>query len=237
VLVTQVAYGSTGWGVVEPQDVILSVADSAVGADGTIAGPNGLRFEFPFAFQRAQSGRSIDVDVLRHGQRLRLEATLKPGRSLVQGHIYDQNPSFVLVGGVVFQPLSLGYMSLYDRDPQFMYLQRYRNLPTEDQLQVIVAGPILDNRLTRGRPSIEGMVVSRVNGVVPRDLAHLARIADDPTERWLRIELDGGLEFALDLVQARADEGHILTSYDVPFARSRDLTGPALAMPATPATP
>jgi S1-C subfamily serine protease len=225
VLVTQVAYGSTGWGVLEPQDVILSVADSAVGSDGTIEGPNGLRLEFPFAFQRTQSGRPITLDVLRHSQRLRLEATLKAGRSLVQGHLYDQSPPFVLVGGIVFQPLSLGYMALYDRDPQFLYMQRYRNLPTEDQLEAIVAGPILDNRLTRGRPNIEGMVVARVNGIVPRDLRHLARIVDDPSARWLRIELDGGLEFALDLTRARAEEAQILASYDVPFARSRDLIG------------
>ena len=58
----------------------------------------------------------MPVKLLRDGKETEVVVTLKSLRQLVPRGQYDVRPPFVLVGGLLFQPLSLEYLQSWGGD-------------------------------------------------------------------------------------------------------------------------
>jgi hypothetical protein len=227
-LVSRVEFGSSAFGVLERGDVVVQVGGFDVAGDLTVSMPGVGRVSLDAVVGAKQSGSRLAIRLLRGGSPLDVEVTLRRGASLVPGRRTGEEPEYFLFGGAVFQPLTGEYFELYDEmPPKLAQFSDSRGVVTADRRQVVILSAVLPDPVARGYLDWESVVVRSINGVVPRDLAHLAEIVDHTGEKYLRIETDDGFVMTLDVAAARAALPRILKKYGIPADRSANLRTPS----------
>ena len=219
-LVLRVDYGGPAHGVLRPRDVILGIDGREVADDLTVAWKGIGRVDLAAAYQSKQIGDTIDVSILRHGKRMKKRITLSPHTPLVPGRRRTEWPGYVQFGGLVFQPLSEQLID--DADAGYsdaVSFAEVNNLVTKARHEIILLGQVLPHPVNRGYQEWGGEVIRLVNGVVPRDLTHLASILDRAKGPWVRFVTGDGYVITMDLEAARRANPEIRVDYGIPEDR------------------
>ncbi|TFH24244.1 MAG: trypsin-like serine protease, partial [Myxococcales bacterium] len=115
-LVIRVDADSTGAEVLRPGDVLLAVDGLPIGRDLTIGVPGVGRVAASYAVRRRQVGETVKVELARDGKRLDREVVLLATRPLVPDTQHGQ-PSYLVYGGLVFQPPTRDFIELFEEPP------------------------------------------------------------------------------------------------------------------------
>jgi S1-C subfamily serine protease len=223
-LVTEIDYGASAWGSVETGDVLLSIDGRPIANDKSIALPAVGRVNLAYLVQTKQVGEKVDLLVLHAGERKHQQAVLKANEDLVPGFQYDTPPTYMVFAGLVFQPLDLSFLGLFKDAPGV--LERYAwnaNLVTPERSQIILINKVLADEVNQGYQDWNCEIVWTVNGIVPRDMAHLASIIDEAKGPYLQITTEDNWVMALDLDEARSVTPTILAKYGIHDDRSESL--------------
>jgi S1-C subfamily serine protease len=215
-LVTRVDFGGPSYGVLRPRDVLLGIDGRAIANDLTVFWPGVGRVDYELAYQTKQIGDTIAVTILRDGKKLKKTIKLTPHRQLVPGRRTTEWPRYYQFGGLVFQPLSAEAL----RDPDAFYTDslsyaEVNNVVTKARREIILLGQVLPHAVNRGYQDWGGETIRLVNGVVPRDLKHLASVIDSARGKWLRVVTGDGWLLTLDLEAARQANKQILEAYGI----------------------
>ena len=219
-LVLRVDYGSPAYGVLRPRDVILSIDGRKVANDLTVAWAGIGRVDLALSYQSKQIGDTIELVILRAGKRLKKQLRLTPHNPLVPGRRLTEWPRYVQFAGLVFQPLS--EQLLDDADAGYSDAVSYaevKNLVTKARREIVLLAQVLPHPVNRGYQDWGGEVVRLVNGIEPRDLAHLAAIIDRAKGPWFRVVTGHGDLLTLDLQAARRANEEVLVDYGLPQDR------------------
>lgn len=233
-LVTGVDESSHLSELIKPGDVILEIDDYAIGRDGKVALQPGLRVESSHLEYLKQVGNSLDIKLFRDGKTFTQKVPLKPRKNRMNQKEYDIDPTYFVFAGLVFQPLSNGYLSAYHNAQYFMLsyipeytLEGYRKLIPDriksERDQVIVLSRVLPDAINQGYKNMEHSVAYSVNGTVVKDMPHLIKLIESADGPYLKIITDFGNLITLDLKKARKRNDTILSKYQVYVDRSPDL--------------
>jgi len=231
-LVLWVDSGSPADGVLSPRDVLLEIDGRTVANDMSIDWPGVGRAQFSQACKSLQVGDRIPVRFLRRGTVLEKTVTLNRHRPLVPGRRETDAPQYLTFAGLVFQPLTVSYLLYLEEVPYDLGdYATTRNLVTPQRSQLILLQKVLPHPVNRGYQTVEDQVVEKVNGTVPRDMAHLATLIDGAKGQFLEIEAGDRSLVTVSLAEARAAQAAILSAYGLVSDRSPDLrpdtSGPA----------
>jgi len=223
-LVTRVDFASPAYGVLERGDVLVSIGGYPVAGDLTVALPGVGRVALHAVVGAGQVGDRLPLAILRAGAARDVEIVLARSAPLVPGRRVGEEPEYFLFGGAVFQPLTGEYFELYDELPPKLGAHAdSKGVVTAERRQVVILSAVLPDPVGRGYLDWESVVVRSIDGVVPRDLAHLAEVVDHATGKWLRVEAEDGNVMILDVAAARAAGPRILTKYGIAHDRSANL--------------
>jgi S1-C subfamily serine protease len=182
--------------LIKPDDVLLKVGEFAVGSDGTIL-YNGNRLSASFAFQMAQAGEEVPVELWRDGHQMTvsLPVTAYKGDASA-GYQYTAPPRFFVYGGLVFTPLSLDYVRNLGRNAQDsssndlyyeLYYRRYENPEAARPEPVVLATVLADS--VNANVNIRGRVlVDKINGVRIEKLEDVIRAFESNVKPYDVIE-------------------------------------------------
>ena len=166
-------------------DVILSVDGYKVYADGKID-LDGERTEMAEIFERKFKGDKVKLELLRNGAKQDLTIDLdRPWPFDMQARAYDKRPRFVLVGGLLFQPLNRDFLDAQkDVDTRLRYFfdfyvsdHLYRERP-----EVIVLSEILKDPVNTYAAPFKGGIVDKINGQQIKSLDDVAAAFEQPGE-------------------------------------------------------
>ncbi len=166
-------------------DVILSVDGYKVYADGKID-LDGERTEMAEIFERKFKGDKVKLELLRDGAKQDLTIDLdRPWPFEMQARAYDKRPRFVLVGGLLFQPLNRDFLDAQkDVDTRLRYFfdfyvsdHLYRERP-----EVIVLSEILKDPVNTYAAPFKGGIVDKINGQRIKSLDDVAAAFEQPGE-------------------------------------------------------
>lgn len=218
-LVTRVDYEGPSYGTLRPRDVLLAIDGHPIANDLTISWPGIGRVDYELAFQGKQIGESIRVTFLRGGKTLTKEIRLKSHSPLVPGRRTTEWPRYFQFAGLVFRPLSDEMLDAPGaRDDAYADSYSYsevNNLVTKERREIILLGQVLPHAVNRGYQDWGGETIRLVDGIIPRDLQHLAAIIDRASGPWLRIVTGDGWLLTLDLEAARKANREILMDYGI----------------------
>jgi S1-C subfamily serine protease len=224
VLLTGVNYGSSADGVLNAGDVLLEMDGIPIAEDLSVPWRENNRVQFAYLVHEKQVGDEMSLKVLRGQDRKDLNVVLKNTDFLIPRPNYDVKPSYYILGGLVFQPLTIDYFRLFKHaPPDFSYYVGYRNLRTPERRQIILLSKVLAAPLTRGYHGLRNSIVARVQDQVPRDLPDLMRIIEKSSGPWLKVETESGKTLILSLEEARSLTGEIMKMYGISEDRSGDL--------------
>ncbi len=150
ILVTNVSSAGVCAGVLQVGDVIVALDGRAVASDGSVE-LEGERVQMGEVAERKFLGDTIQFSVLRDGKPLELSAKFERAFPyIMQAATYDVQATYVLFGGLLFQPLSRNLMTAYRfENPRIEYLfdqfvnkEVYKEHPELIVLSYILPDPI-----------------------------------------------------------------------------------------------
>jgi S1-C subfamily serine protease len=183
VLIGNVFDGGPSQGKLQPGDVVLTVDGYEVFSDGKIE-LEGERVEMAEIFERKFKGDEVKMEILRDGDKQDVTLVLdRPWPFDLLAREYDRRPRFVLVGGLLFQPLNRNFLDAQKNvDTRLRYFfdyyvtdHLYREYP-----EVIVLSDILQDEVNTYVAPFKGGIVEKINGKNIRSLKDVAAAFDEP---------------------------------------------------------
>ncbi len=219
--------GSTGIErPLRPRDVILRIDGFDIDTEGDYSDPDygSLSLE-NLACRGRWAGDTLDLTVLRDGQEREIQYRLPRADyriELLPEQIFDQPPEYLLVGGLVFVPLSEPYLhswgSNWRRKAPFRMVYYGYQKPTPERPSLVVLSIILPDPYNLGYQDYRFLTVDRVNGRLITRLADLVDAFDHPVNGFHRIEFCPGealQRMILDADAAPAATRRVLERYRI----------------------
>ncbi len=206
VLVGSIFDGGSSDGKLQSGDVILSVDGRPVFSDGKIE-LDGERVEMAEVFERKFKGDEVKLEILRGGETQEVTLELdRPWPFEMQARAYDRRPRFVLVGGLLFQPLDRDFLDAQRDNPQRKVDTRLRyffDYYVTDHLyrehpEVIVLSDVLKDPVNTYVEPFKGAIVDKINGRNIRSLQDVASAFAEPGEFHVIELLGEGRPIVLD---------------------------------------
>jgi S1-C subfamily serine protease len=231
VLVISVYPRSPAEGVLRPGDIIMSVEQKDVASDGTVEFRRNERTVFSERVQEFFIGDTIRLGVLRDGKPVTLAVKLTVpvnATRLVPRSQYDVQPSYVIVGGLVFQRLTANYLELWEKGeaPPDLLNEYYYGEPTKDRRSVIILSSVLADEINIGYQDMSDAVIVRANGRPLSTLPDLVAAVAANTGPFHVFVDDHGKEIVIGREKAAARGELILKRYKIDADRSADLRTP-----------
>ena len=212
-------------GHLRPRDVLLEVDHCPVANDGTVQ-LNGNTVEYTELMERRQWGESVDFRIWRDGKEQALTIPLRnPPDPFTFRYVYDQAPEYVIVGGLVFSPLSRGYLATLGSDlstPAAQHLFYYTQFAKPDGLYsnreqfVVLIGRLPHPVNTYDDGFVQGIVAS-VNGTPISRLADIPGALAAPRNGYHTIRFDGMADqLVIDAQAAERADREIASRYLIP---------------------
>ncbi|MBD3271920.1 MAG: trypsin-like serine protease [Elusimicrobia bacterium] len=234
VLVNKVVYGSPASTVLEPNDVIHGFDEYRIENDGTVEFRTEERTDLNFVLQKKYVGGTIDVIFLRDGTRMEKSVTLTQGMDamrLVPHLQFDIPPTYFIVGGLVFEPLTQSLLEEFGGNwrhtaPKNLLNYYYYGEKSDDIKEIVVLKKILADSVNIGYHHLSNLAIEKVNGTIISDLPQLITLVENNTGPYLSFVDTNGQQIVLDrsMVEERNDE--ILSNYQISHDRSEDLKTP-----------
>jgi len=235
VMVTHVEHNSSAEGTLERGDVLMEVDGIKVANDGSCLFL-GHRLAIVSILQARFIGDVVPVRLLRAGKEVKVSMTLKALKQLVPRGQYDVRPQFVLVGGLLFQPLSLEYLQSWGGDlkdaPTHLAEMYYDGVTGPTKREVVMLSQVLSDEANVGFTfdSIGLDFVKAVNDVPVADMAGfvaLVRAGLTSGAEFLRLEVTRGSTpniVVLEVAKLKAADKRVEDRYQIPVRHSSHFT-------------
>jgi S1-C subfamily serine protease len=241
VLVTYVPSGSPADGILKYGDVVLSIDGKAIENDGTIQLRDNERIYAQYVVHNKFIGDSVQLEILRDGKIMDVDILLTtPIKSLalVPYKQYDRTPTYYIVGGLVFQPLTFDYLTLCQikesgesgeqkKFPSVVYLANYYfyGRKSKDRRQVIVLTKILGDEINASYGDFEYTVINQVNGKKISSMEDLVKAIEFNEGKYHIIVDEQGNQIVLERNKVSEADQRIFNKYKITSDRSEDLRG------------
>ncbi|XP_050140376.1 protease Do-like 2, chloroplastic isoform X1 [Malus sylvestris] len=228
VLVRRVEPTSDAHNVLKEGDVIVSFDDVHVGCEGTVPFRSNERIAFRYLISQKFAGDVADIGIIRAGEYMKVKAVLHPRVHLVPFHIDGGQPSYLIIAGLVFTPLSEPLIEEECDDSiglKLLAKARY-SLARFKGEQIVILSQVLANEVNIGYEDMSNQQVLKLNGIQIRNIHHLAYLVDSCKDKYLVFEFEDNYITVLEREAAAAASSCILKDYGIPSERSCDLLDP-----------
>ncbi len=231
VLVNRIYPGSPCEGFLRKGDVLLSIDGVTIENDGTVEFRKGERTFFSYGIQQKQLYESVSLAILRGGEEqvLSMQLTQAVGFDrLVPYRQYDIPPTYFIMGGLIFEPLTLNYLEGFGPKWNIVAPVEQMNFflkgePTQEQQEVIVLAKVLADEVNIGYHTSKNTIVSSVNGRKISRMKDLIEAFVSHAGKYHVVEDIHGFQIVLDKQSAEEALPRILRKYKIPSARSVNL--------------
>ncbi|XP_050140377.1 protease Do-like 2, chloroplastic isoform X2 [Malus sylvestris] len=228
VLVRRVEPTSDAHNVLKEGDVIVSFDDVHVGCEGTVPFRSNERIAFRYLISQKFAGDVADIGIIRAGEYMKVKAVLHPRVHLVPFHIDGGQPSYLIIAGLVFTPLSEPLIEEECDDSiglKLLAKARY-SLARFKGEQIVILSQVLANEVNIGYEDMSNQQVLKLNGIQIRNIHHLAYLVDSCKDKYVVFEFEDNYITVLEREAAAAASSCILKDYGIPSERSSDLLEP-----------
>jgi S1-C subfamily serine protease len=218
VVVTTVASAGVCAGVLQPGDVILAMDNRTVASDGSVD-LDGERVQMAEVAERKFLGDSLAFSVQRDGKPL--ELTVKFARAFpynIQAATYDVQPTYVLFGGLLFQPLTRNLMAAYRFDNQrleYLFDQFINKEFYKDNPEPIVLSGILPDPINTYLTEFQQGIVDEINDKKIHTLKEMAEAFSQAPEFFVIKFKGNGRPVVLERAAVEAARERIKSRYNV----------------------
>jgi hypothetical protein len=178
----------SGEQVLKVQDIILRIDGFALDIQGDYEDPEyGHVMLENLSTRNKWAGDNVKLEIWRDGKPLEVTYRLPKyeySTALVPFGTYDQEPEYVIVGGLVFQPLTDSYLQSWGGDwktrAPFRLLYYRGESPAKDRPALLLMAQVLPDAYNIGYQDQKYLVVEKVNGQSVSRLSELRQALEKP---------------------------------------------------------
>ncbi|MGK0187377.1 MAG: S1-C subfamily serine protease [Verrucomicrobiales bacterium] len=181
-------------------DVILEIEGNRIDARGNFEHPDyGLLSLSYLVKDTARVGQELKVKVLRDGKEHDLMVKLQrkeSGDYLVDSYMFDRGPKYFILGGLLFQELTVPYLELVAGDDwanrgPFKLAYTAKNpdaFETEGRKKIVFLSGVLPSNSTIGYEGLSGLILTKINGRDILSIADVDAAVKEPADGLHKIE-------------------------------------------------
>jgi S1-C subfamily serine protease len=216
-------------------DVVTRIGDTPVDDQGMVNIGDDLRVSFRYLVQKTAVNGKVPLTIVRAGKTQQLQLTVRAERPLLMPELNGAYPSYFIYGPLVFikatQELAVVLANNAGSSNALSFIRSplitERGSPPTAQRQelVLIAAPLFPHQLSKGYANPVGSVVSAVNGIQIRSLAHLVSVLRDLKSDFVTFEFDrrGGETLVFPRKEMIAATEQILADNDIRAQASTEL--------------
>uniref|UniRef100_J3M3Y7 PDZ domain-containing protein n=1 Tax=Oryza brachyantha TaxID=4533 RepID=J3M3Y7_ORYBR len=228
VLVRRVEPTAPASKVLRKGDVITSFDGVNVGCEGTVPFRSTERIAFRYLTSQKYAGDVAQLGIIRAGNIMKVQTVLQPRKHLVPFHVEGGQPSYLIVAGLVFTPLTEPFIEEECEETLGLKLlakARY-SLATFEGEQIVIVSQVLAHEVNIGYEHMGNQQVIKLNGTAVKNIHHLAHLVDNCKDKFLTFEFEDDFLVVLDREEATTASSDILKEHAIPAIRSSDLSEP-----------
>lgn len=230
VMIRGVPRGSTGYGVLQASDVLLSLDGHAIDSRGYYMHPRFGSVEFTHIIVEGhKAGDIVPAQVLRGGQLVDVTMELRPysnALDLLPLRRGNEPPPFAIAGGLVFLELDGDYVrtwgsECWNRAPTRLvapfYLEEGGQRP--DRRRIILLAQVLPSAWSIGYQECRDLLVHKIDGREIDAIQDVVEAFANPSGPFVRIEFyanDERSELVVDAQTLAEATRQILRDYGIP---------------------
>jgi len=226
IIVVDIVYNSILKDVLEKEDIITSINGHKIESDGTVEFRTHQYTHFKYFIDLLQYGDKVTLDVLRNGKKMVLNATLPKTLSSEKSTYapleYDKMPSYFMLGGYVFSPISQNLLNS-SMNPILGLRYSATKFPTKEKQELVVLLKVLASSNSRGDYGIGMWQIEKVNGKEFKNFKEFYALVIDSKEKFVILEDEDGAKVVIDRKKALATEDDLLKRYSIKANKSDDL--------------
>lgn len=225
VLVRRVEPTSGALNILKEGDVIVSFDGVDVGNEGTTPFRSTERIAFRYLISQKFTGDEAELGIIRAGAFMKIKVVVKPRLQLVPDYIEEGEPSYLVVGGLVFTPLSEPLIEEEHEDNIGLKLlaKARHSLPRFKGEQIVIVSQVLANEVNIGYEDMCNEQVLKFNGVRIKNIHHLAHLVDSCKDKYLVFEFEDNYLAVLERKASAEALPGLLKDYAIPLERSANL--------------
>ncbi|HFD14636.1 MAG TPA: trypsin-like serine protease, partial [Epsilonproteobacteria bacterium] len=211
-LINKVVHNSTLHGILQAGDIITAVDGHNIEDDGTVEFRKHEYTHFHYFIDAYQMGEHVKLDIIREKKKMQVEALLKHTADdmyLVKTTRYDEMPTYFILGGYVFSPLTRNLILSTNRNRlKLSYLAS--KWQEEDKSEVVVLLKVLASDMSRGDNDFGMWPIDKVNGQSFKNFKAFYEKVNAVTGKYLVLEDKDGVKVIIDRQEAKAKQSNIL---------------------------
>jgi S1-C subfamily serine protease len=231
-LITKVLHGFSADGCLKEDDVLLKIGGYVVDNDQTIEFRPQDRTHFRYCIQHLQMGETVELEILRNGNRQAVKVPLKS--RLGEDHLvkieWDRPSTYYIYGGLVFNPLTINYLRAWgdtwykEANVQLLSYLLHNWVEQKGQ-QIVILNKVLPAALNTGYHNFSNEVVISINNEPIDNMKELVRLMEAETQEneFVNIQLTSNKRIVLKKSDVANASGSILERYKIEKDRSEDL--------------
>ena len=191
--------------------------------DGTIEFRKNEKTDFAYVNQQKKHGDTITYEIVRDKKKQTGQVKLNSKNikySIVKDVTLETAPSYLVYGGLLFEPLTNNYMtvtqgvlaSVYEKEDKF-----------KDYSELAVLVRVLPFDVNLGYTDIENVVIIKVNGQKYKDFKEFVKKVESVKSEFIIFETDKGEEIVLDVKQVQAEKAELMRNYNITSDMSDDV--------------
>jgi len=186
--------------VLKPKDIILQIDGLDVDIQGDYNDPEfGQLMLENIATRGKWAGDEVKMKIWRDGKPLDITYRLPKyeyAQSVVPFGVYDQPPEYLILGGLVFQPLTYPYLqrwgSDWERRAPFRLTYYTPDEATKDKPAIVVLSQVLPDPYNIGYQEQRYQVLEKVNGRKVSNLTDVREALKHPTDKFHVLDFQPG---------------------------------------------
>lgn len=207
-------------------DVIMAIDGVKIDNDATVKFRQDEVIFFGYLIWRKYLGDNCSFTILRAGKKIDFNYKLRRYKLLVPTRVFDRLPTYYLVGGLLFVPLSINHLDEYRQwynGPIDLVYEAINGKVSKNLQQVVVLSRVLAAEANVGYQNLAALIVEKVNGKKIRDLKQLISIIENTEKGFIVFQLKDETKIVLDINKLKESTAAIMASYRIPADRSVNL--------------
>ncbi|MBN2406950.1 MAG: trypsin-like peptidase domain-containing protein [Elusimicrobia bacterium] len=231
IMIREIYQGSAAEEILKEEDIILAIDGINIENDGTVEFRKNERTDFAYIIQNKFIGDTIDFTVLRDSAEQTVKIRLKDPVNfwhLVPRQQYDTAPTYFIIGGLVFEPLTTNFLQEWHGNwkssapNKFVYYYYYGS-PDTGRKQLVILINVLADEANMGYHNMMYLVITEVNGRKISTMKDLVDAVEQNQDEYHTFIDEEGFKIVLSREKAGSRTPEILDRYKISSDRSEDL--------------
>jgi S1-C subfamily serine protease len=228
-IITKIFKDGSADGILNEGDVLTAIDGHSVDDEGYINLPKIGRVPECYLATFYLMGEKMSLEILRDGKPLKIQMPLKPVSQLLTDRQDARHPTYFVMAGFVFVPLTVNYFSTASWDSFKPELQDvfFHGLRSDQQKQVILISHVLPHEINKGYDKLTNVVVEKINGRPITEMKDVLEAFDHPLDGFDVMDIDDhdwfGSTIVIDAAKAKQATDEINQTFKILSDRSQDL--------------